>query len=63
MTDKELQKLRRSDLIEMLYYMRQEIEALEAENKQLKERLDALVARALAGDTGAVQDEVEAHEG
>ena len=49
MTDKELRKLRRSDLIEMLYYMRQEIEDLEAENKQLRERLDALVARALGG--------------
>lgn len=48
MTDKELQKLRRADLIELLYYLSRENDALKEENEQLKARLDALVSKALA---------------
>jgi len=47
MTDKELHKLKRSELIEILYYMRQEIDRLNAENQKLTERLDRLVGEAL----------------
>ena len=43
MTDKELRKLRRSDLIEILYYLSRENDPLREENAQLKARLDAIV--------------------
>ncbi len=43
MTDKELRKLRRSDLIEILYYLSRENDSLREENAQLKARLDAIV--------------------
>ncbi len=49
MTDKELRKLRKIDLIEMLYYMRREIDDLTAENKKLNERLDMFISKAAAG--------------
>ena len=48
MTDKELQKLKRSDLIEILYYMRQEIDELREENEKLTSRLDKLVGEAIS---------------
>ncbi|MBR1529578.1 MAG: hypothetical protein IJ642_09815 [Oscillospiraceae bacterium] len=47
MTDKQLRQLKRSDLIEILYYMRTELDELRAENEQLKARLDALVGEAI----------------
>ena len=43
MTDKELRKLSRSDLIEILYYLSRENDSLREENAQLKARLDAIV--------------------
>lgn len=42
MTDKELRALKRADLIEILYYLRSENDALRAENEKLKEKLDAV---------------------
>lgn len=42
MTDKELQKLRRSELIEILFYMRKEIDELKAENERLVQRIDGM---------------------
>ena len=47
-TDKELQKLRRADLIELLYYLSRENDALKEENEKLTARLDALVGEAIA---------------
>ena len=47
MTDKELQKLRRADLIEILYCLSRENDELKAENEQLKARLDAILAGAV----------------
>jgi len=47
MTDKELRQLKRTELIEMLYYMKTEIDELKAENEQLKFRLDKLVGEAI----------------
>lgn len=46
MTDKELKKLKRSELIEILYYMRQEIDDLRAENEKLESRIDRLIGKA-----------------
>ncbi len=51
MTEKELRKLKRAELIEILYYMRTEIDELKAENEQLKSRLDQLVSKALQSQT------------
>lgn len=47
MTDKELRKLKRPELIEILLYMRQEIDDLRSENERLQERLDQLVGEAI----------------
>ena len=43
MTDRQLKKLKRSELIELLYYARKEIDRLSQENEQLRSRLDKLV--------------------
>lgn len=47
MTDKELRKLKRADLIEILYYLKRENEELTEENEKLRSRLDALVGEAI----------------
>ena len=62
MTDKELRKLKRTDLIEMLYYMRTEIDELKAENEQLKSRLDTLVGQAIRSKQMSEDGEHEVHE-
>lgn len=51
MTDKELRKLKRSELIEILYYMRQEIDELNEKNKKLEERLDMFIKDAVNDKT------------
>ena len=61
MTDKELRQLRRTDLIEILYYMRTEIDELKAENEQLKSRLDKLVGEAIQKKTSEDGEQL-AHE-
>lgn len=38
MTDKELRKLKRADLLEILYYLQKEIDELKEENAMLKEQ-------------------------
>jgi|GEM_PF-604880 hypothetical protein len=47
MTDKELRKLKRAELIEILYYLKKENEELEEENNRLKDRLYTLAGEAL----------------
>ena len=42
MTDKELRKLKRSDLMELFYYMRKEIDTLQEQVKQLQEEKQQL---------------------
>ena len=48
MTDKEVQKLSRMQLIELLYLLSAENDKIREENEQLKARLDKLVGEALA---------------
>lgn len=40
MTDKELRKLKRSELLEILYYLQKEVETLQEENESLKQQLE-----------------------
>lgn len=58
MTDKELKKLKRSELIEILYYMRREIDDLRAENEKLESRIDRLIDKA-----APVQDDEQDNDG
>ena len=61
MTDKQLRRMKRAELIEILYYMRTQIDELKAENEQLKSRLDMLVGEAIRNQT-AEDGEQPAHE-
>ncbi len=47
MTDKELKKLKRIELIEILYYLKKENEELKAENDLLKDKLFSLADEAI----------------
>lgn len=58
MTDKELKKLKRSELIEVLYYMRREIDELREENEKLESRIDRLI-----GKVTPVQDDEQDDDG
>lgn len=58
MTDKELKKLKRSELIEILYYMRREIDELREENEKLESRIDRLI-----GKVTPVQDDEQDDDG
>lgn len=40
MTDKELRKLKRAELLEILYYLQKEVDNLKQENTELKERIE-----------------------
>ncbi|MDE5752984.1 MAG: hypothetical protein K2H89_00340 [Oscillospiraceae bacterium] len=62
MTDKELRQLKRADLIEILYYMRQEIDDLRAENQKLNDRLDHLITGAVQQKQTSEDGEQKAHE-
>lgn len=62
MTDKELRQLKRADLIEILYYMRQEIDDLRAENQKLNDRLDHLITGAVQQKQASEDGEQKAHE-
>lgn len=39
MTDKELRKLKRSELLDLLLYMRKELDELQEENESLRKQL------------------------
>lgn len=47
MTDKQLRKAKKSELIEMLYYMRKELDRLSEENEGLRTRLDTILGNAV----------------
>lgn len=55
MTDKELRRCKRTELIEMLYYLRRENDDLKAEVERLNFRLDSVIA-------GSVKSVPELHE-
>lgn len=40
MTDKELRKLKRSELLELMYYLKKELEDVKSENKDLRGQLE-----------------------
>jgi len=40
MTDKELHKLKRSELLDLLFYMRKELDTLQEENESLKRQIE-----------------------
>lgn len=42
MTDKELHKLKRLELLDLLLYMRKELDELQAENESLKKKIEDL---------------------
>lgn len=44
MTDKELRKLKRSELLELMYYMKKELDEVKEENEALRSQLNAHVA-------------------
>lgn len=41
MTDKELRRLKRPELLEILFYLQKEIEGLKQENEVLKQRIES----------------------
>ena len=55
MTDKELRKTKKADLIEMLYYLRTEIDELKAQNDTLRAKVLLLSGEqpAESGDSDA----------
>ena len=55
MTNKELRKAKRDELIEMLYYLRKEADDLKAENDMLRAKI-----LLLSGEQPAVKDEPNA---
>lgn len=40
MTDKELRKLKRGELLELMYYLRKELEEVKLENEDLRKQLE-----------------------
>lgn len=40
MTDKELRKLKRIELLDLLFYMRKEMDELQEENERLKKQVE-----------------------
>lgn len=40
MTDKELHKLKRLELLDLLFYMRKEMDELQEENERLKKQIE-----------------------
>ncbi len=59
MTDKEVQRLKKSQLVELLYYLSKENDELKEENERLKARLDQLVGAAIAAKTEPVEEQIE----
>lgn len=61
MTDKELRRSSRKELIEMLYYIRKELDDARAENERLNARFDLLLGNARV-DQSAESDEAAASD-
>jgi cell shape-determining protein MreC len=41
MTDKELRKLKRTELLELMLYLRQELDSVKQENEELRKQLES----------------------
>ncbi len=44
MTDKEVRKLKRAELLEILFYLQKELDGLRAENENLRRQLESAAA-------------------
>lgn len=42
MTDKEVRKLKRAELLEILFYLQKEVDKIKAENENLRQQLDSV---------------------
>ena len=62
MNDKQLRKAKKNELLEMLYYMRKELDKVQEENSQLRKRLDKLVAEAISAKNDTNETDDERHE-
>ena len=62
MTDKQLRKAKKTELIEMLYYMRKELDKVQEENALLRERLDKFITDALNIKNDTKETEDASHE-
>lgn len=51
MTDKELRKLKKTELLELMLYLRQELDKVKLENEELRAQLDSCVARKAETET------------
>ncbi len=50
MTDKELRRLKRSELLEILFYLQKDIETLRQENENLKQQVANIAAASAVSD-------------
>lgn len=50
MTDKEVRKLKRADLIEILFYLQKELETVQQENEKLRKQLENIEISAKISD-------------
>lgn len=57
MTDKELRRLKRSELLELMFYLREELDKLKVENESLKSRIDDLSKTAIESKN-SISDEL-----
>ena len=51
MTDKELRKLKRAELLEIMFYLQEELSNVKQENESLRVRVDELTKAALSSKT------------
>ncbi|MBQ9110394.1 MAG: hypothetical protein IJY06_03365 [Oscillospiraceae bacterium] len=58
MTDKELRRLKRTELLEIVFYLQKELEDLRRENESLRQGAGGITEDALAKITAAVKEAV-----
>ena len=56
MTDKELRKLKRAELLEIMFYLQEELSNVKQENESLRVRVDELTKAALNSKTELYED-------
>lgn len=56
MTDKELRKLKRAELLEIMFYLQEELSNVKQENESLRVRVDELTKAALNSKTELSED-------